>query len=95
MDQQTTEHLIKMSEKVARTEKKYVSAKLDLEIMKAQYILMNDWENLLGKAKPTQKEKDAFVLIETEEKQREVNDLKLQVDYCKRCHEIQLMKQKY
>ena len=95
MEQEMAEHLIKCSEKVARTEAKYLSAKEDLEILKANYVLENDWEKLLGKSKPTQKEKDSYVLRETEAKKREVDDLKIQVDYCRRIFDIQMAKVKY
>ena len=94
LTQEVTEHLIKCSEKVARREQEYADAKLQLEVLKAQYILENDWATLLGKAKPTQKEKDAYVIIETEEQKRVVDSLKVEVDYCKRIQEIQMMKYK-
>lgn len=88
MEQEYVEHLIKTANKIAITEKEYLAEKRNLEILKAQYILENDWEKLLGKAKPTQKEKDAYVEIETEALKRKVDDLKLQVEYCKRMYEI-------
>ena len=88
MEQEFVEHLIKTANNIAVKEKEYLTEKRNLEILNANYILTNDWGSLLGKAKPTQKEKDAFVEIETEALRRKVDDLKLQVEYCKRMYEI-------
>lgn len=89
------EHLIRTADKVAIREKKYLVAKNNLEVLKAKYILENDWEGILGKPKPTQKEKDAYVTVQLEEKVNELNDLKLQAEYCRRIFEIHFMAQKY
>lgn len=94
MSQEITEHLIKCSEKVARVEEEYLNAKQELDIKKAKFIL-SDWEKLLGKAKSTQKEKDAFIELSTTDEKKKVNDLKVKLDYCKRIHEIEIMQQKY
>ena len=95
MEQQYVEHLIKLSNNIAKREKEYLVARNNLEMLKASYILKNDWELTLGKSKVTQKEKDAYVQVELEEKINEVNDLKLQVEYCKRIYEINVMSHKY
>lgn len=95
MENEIVEHLIKTADKVAIKEKEYLVAKNNLEMLKAKYILKNDWEKVLGKNKPTQKEKDAFIQVQLEEKINEVNDLKIQSEYCKRVYEINVMAQKY
>ena len=95
MEQEIVEHLIRCADKVAIREKEYLKEKRNLEVLKAQYILENDWENLLGKKKPTVSEKDAFITIALEEQIRKVDDLKLQVEYCKRIYEINIMSEKY
>ena len=92
--QEILEHLIKCAEKVARSESEYLTAKHNLEILKAQFILKNDWPEVLGKAKPTQKEKDAFIVIAVEEQQNLVNELKLKADYCRRVYELNVLRQK-
>lgn len=71
MSQEITEHLIKCSEKVARVEEDYLNAKHELDIKKAKFIL-SDWEKLLGKAKSTQKEKDAFVELHSVDEKRKL-----------------------
>lgn len=91
LEQEFVEHLIKTANNIAIKEKEYLTEKRNLELLKAKYILVNNWEKVLGKPKPTQKEKDAYIEIETEELKRKVDDLKLQVDYCKRMYEINKM----
>lgn len=89
-EQQLLEHLVKCAEKVARKEEEYVREKNNLESLKADYLLLNNWEELLGKKKPTQKEKDAFISKSVEQKKNEVDQLKICVDYCKRIYDIQM-----
>ena len=91
LDQEITEFLIKTANNVAMAESRYSKAKYELELQKAGHILENDWEKLLGKKKPTVLEKEAFILRDTEEEQREVMDLKVQRDYCRRIFEISML----
>lgn len=84
------EHLIKTADKVAIREKEYQEEKQNLELLKAQYVLKNDWENILGKKKPTVAEKESYIKIETEEQERKVNELKVLRDYCRRIFEINM-----
>ena len=95
MENEIVEHLIKTADTVAIREKEYKDAKQDLELLKARYILLNDWENLIGKKKPTVQEKDSYIKMETEELERKVNELKIKRDYCRKILEINMMAQKY
>lgn len=95
MENRIVEHLIRCAEKVAIKEKEYRTAKQDYELLKAQYILCNNWEKILGKKKPTVAEKEAYIELETEVQRRRVNELRLEVEYCKRIYEINIMSQKY
>lgn len=92
--QKITEHLIKCAEKVARAEEKYLAAKHNLDIVKAGFILQQDLGEKIGKPKPTQKEKDAYIELQVKEIKEEVNDLKVQSDYYKRIYEINLLNEK-
>ena len=76
MDNEIVEHLIRTADKVAIREAEYKEEKLKLDLLKAEYNLNNDWEQLLGKKKPTVAEKEAFIKKGTEEQQRKVNELK-------------------
>lgn len=91
LDNKIVEHLIRTADKVAIREAEYKEAKLHLDILKAEYNLKNDWELLLDKKKPTVDEKKAYVKVALEEKQREVNTLKIRRDYCRRVFEIHML----
>ena len=95
MNQEQTEHLLKLAANVGKSEQRYAKAKYELELLKADHILKNDWESLIGKKKPTVAEKEAFILQHTEEKNREVIDLKVQRDYCRRVFDINMMTDEY
>lgn len=82
-------------DEVCQKQAEYDTAKSNLKILEAKYILCNDWESLLGKAKPTQKEKDSYVAVATEEKANEVATLKRELDYLKKLLEIRMMAVKY
>ena len=95
MNQEQTEHLLKLATNVGKSEERYAKAKYELELLKAKHILKNDWEALIGKKKPTVAEKDAFILQATEEKNREVIRLKVQRDYCRRVFDINMNSNEY
>jgi len=94
MEQEVVEHLIKCAEKVARYEEKYYAAKMEYDLLKADYILLNDWEKVLGKKKPTQKEKDSYIEKETAIKKAAVNEAKVKMDYVRRIYELNVLNQK-
>lgn len=91
LENEIVEHLIRTADKVAIREKEYKEAKLELDLLKAKYQLHNDWEKLLGKKKPTVSEKEAYIKVETEELQRQVNELKVKRDYCRKVFEIHML----
>lgn len=89
------EHITLTLIEVNKKQAEYDTAKSNLKILEAQFVLKNDWETVLGKAKPTQKEKDSYIAIATEEKANEVATLKRELDYLKKLLEIQMMAVKY
>ena len=91
LEQEYVEHLIKTANRIAVTEKEYMNAKRDLEIQKAKYNLENNWEEILGKSRPTVAEKESWIAVETDSQRRFVDDLKIQRDYCRRMYEINLL----
>ena len=95
MDNEMVEFLIRTADTVAIRENEYKEKKLELDLLKAKYVLLNDWESILGKKKPTVAEKESYIKIETEELQREVNELKVKRDYCRKILEIHMMAQQY
>ena len=95
MNQEQTELLIKLAANVGKSEQMYAKAKLDFELQKAKQNLDNDWEQLLGIKKPTVAQKEAYILQATEDKKREVIDLKVKRDYCRRIFEINMKADEY
>ena len=82
------EKLLKLAEEVKVVEEELANKKLDLELLRAKYSLLNDWENIFGKKKVTVAEKEAFIKDATETLEREVNELRIRKDYLKRVYEI-------
>lgn len=91
MEFEVQEQLVKAAQKVKDCDEEYLIAKSNLEMLKASYVLINDWEKVLNKSKPTQKEKDAFMQVELEEKVNNVNKLKLEAEYQKRVFDINML----
>ena len=95
MEKATFELLQKLAKETCETEQAYLTAKHELDILKAQFVLKNDWEEVLGKSRPTVAEKEAYIALSTEEKEREVNQLKVELDYSKKLLELSILEQKY
>ena len=88
LDQETTEFLIRLSNNVVMSDKRYKLAKLELKLKRADMRLETDWEEALGKSKPTVAEKDDYILRATAEDEKEVIDLECKKDYCKLIYDI-------
>lgn len=88
------ENLLKLAEDVKLAEEKFDNEKLNLELLKADYVLKNDWEKVLGKPKPTQKEKDSYIEKETEVLKRKVKSLERDLKYKKMVYEIYIIEAK-
>ena len=54
MEEAKLQNLLKIESQISVLEEKYDNEKIALETLEASYILKNDWEKVLGKAKPTQ-----------------------------------------
>ena len=95
MDNEIVEFLIKTANTVAIRENKYKEKKVELDLAKADMNLNTDWEKALQKDKPTVNEKESYIKLQTADLQREVNELKIKRDYCRRVFEIHMLAQKY
>ena len=95
MDSQKLENLLKIETKISELEEKYDNEKIALETLEASYILKNDWEKVLGKAKPTQKEKDNYVVQQTELKKRNLKKLERELKHLKRIFDIYMADAKH
>lgn len=95
MDSKKMELLMDLDEQIMTKEEEYDNEKIGLDTLEADYILLNDWESLLGKAKPTQKEKDSYITKETEARKRNVKKLERELKHLKRLYEIHMRDVKY
>lgn len=95
MEKATFELLQKLAKETCEREQAYLTAKHELDILKAQFVLKNDWAEVLGKPKPTVQEKEAYITLSIEEKVNEVDRLKLELDYSKKLLELSILEQKY
>ncbi len=93
LENEIVEFLIKTANTVAIREQEYKDKKLELDLAKANMNVSTNWEEALQKAKPTVSEKDSYIKIQTAELQREVNELKIKRDYCRRVYEIHILAQ--
>lgn len=95
MDNEMVEFLIKTANTVAIREQEYKDKKLELDLAKADMSLNTNWEEALQKAKPTVAEKESYVKLQTGDLKREVDELKVKRDYCRRVFEIHMLAQQY
>ena len=95
MDSQKLENLLKIESQITELEQEYDNQKIALETLEASYILKNDWEKVLGKAKPTQKEKDNYVVQQTEMLKRNLKKLERELKHSKRIFDIYMTDAKH
>ena len=95
MDEKKLMNLLDLEEQVSVKEEEFDNAKIALETLEADYILKNDWEKVLGKPKPTQKEKDNYVVQQTEIKKRNLKKIERELIHLKRLYDIYMADAKH
>lgn len=95
MEEAKLQNLLKIETQITELEQEYDNEKIALETLEASYILKNDWEKVLGKAKPTQKEKDNYVVQQTEMKKRNLKKLERELKHSKRIFDIYMTDAKH
>lgn len=95
MEEAKLQNLLNIETQISELEEKYDNEKIALETLEADYILKNDWESVLGKAKPTQKEKDNYVVQQTELKKRNLKKLERELKHMKRIFDIYMTDAKH
>lgn len=95
MDEKKLMNLLDLEEQVSVKEEEFDNAKIALETLEADYILKNNWEKVLGKPKPTQKEKDNYVVQQTELKKRNLKKLERELKHLKRLYDIYMADAKH
>lgn len=88
MTKPTFEDVKKLIEDVREADEKYFEEKQKFDVLKAQYILENDWEKVLKKSRPTVGEKEAYIKISTQEFEKKVKGLKRELEYLENLLEI-------
>ena len=81
-------NVIKIIKNLNKVETQYCEAKRGLEVLKAELILNTDWNEALGKPKPTVQEKEAFITLQTQKEQCKIDSLKLRKDYLYRMYKV-------
>ena len=95
MDEKKLMNLLDLEEQVSVKEEEFDNAKIALETLEADYGLLNNWEKIFGKSKVTQKEKDNYVVKETELKKRNVKKLERELKHLKRLYDIYMADAKH
>ena len=73
----------------------YIDTKLDLEMQEADLWLNTDWNGVLNKAKPTQKDKEYYIKKEINGAKSTVEHNRARVDHLKRKYEVKLLEYKF
>lgn len=82
--------LLELNDVITDLEDNYISAKLDYELTKANYQIGIDWSNVLGKAKPTVAEKEAWIKLECKDSEENYKLIGVELASKKRQLEILL-----
>ena len=83
------QHLKAINEELVDAQLDYGAKKLLYKEREADLLLNTDFEEVLGKKRPTVDEKKAWLLLEMKEAKHELNDAELLVEKLKRDYEIE------
>lgn len=79
-----------MLNELRKAEETYKFKKHDLEIRKANLWLNTNWEQVLDKARPTEKDKNAYIDLMLEDRKAEVIAAETEYNYLRRLYKIQM-----
>ena len=83
------QHLKAINEQLVEAQLDYAAKKLLYKEKEAKLLLETDFEETLGKKRPTVDEKKAWLLLEMKEAKHELNDAEVLVEKLKRDYEIE------
>ena len=83
------QHLKSINEQLVDAQLDYAAKKLLYKEREADLLLNTDFEEVLGKKRPTVDEKKAWLLLEMKEAKHELNDAEVLVEKLKRDYEIE------
>jgi chromosome segregation ATPase len=82
------EELQNLNDSIVDTELEYSAKKLHLKQMEAELLLNTNFEEELGKKRPTVDDKKAYILLKVKPLKEEVNALEFEVEALKRGYDI-------
>ena len=85
----TVQKLIAINEELTEAQLDYFAKKLLSKEKEARLLLETDFEEALGKKRPTVDEKKAYILLQMKEDKHEVNHAEILVERLKREYEIE------
>ena len=89
------QHLKAINEELVDAQLDYAAKNLLYKEKEADLLLNTDFEEVLGKKRPTVDEKKAWLLLEMKEDKHELNDAEVLVEKLKRDYEIEKLNIKF
>ena len=83
------QHLKSINEQLVDAQLDYATKKLLYKEKEAKLLLETDFEETLGKKRPTVDEKKSWLVLQMKEAKQELNDAEVEVDRLKRDYEIE------
>ena len=83
------QHLKAINEELVDAQLDYAAKKLLYKEREADLLLNTDFEEVLGKKRPTVDEKKSWLVLQMKEAKQELNDAEVEVDRLKRDYEIE------
>lgn len=88
------EDLYKLNQTIVETSIDYSVKKIELKKTEAKLLLETDFEEKLGKKRPTVGEKEAYIFLQLEELKKELDDCYYELEAAKRGYEIKKLETK-
>ena len=94
MNYMAIQHLKSINEQLVDAQLDYSVKKLLYKEKEAKLLLETDFEEVLGKSRPTVGDKEAYILLETEGLKHEVDEAYYELEAVKRGYEIKVLEAK-
>lgn len=88
------EDLYKINQEIVSTALEYSVRKMQLKKKEAELLLNTNFEEVLGKSRPTVGDKEAYITIQTEELKHKVDEAEMNLDGLKRLFSIKKLEAK-
>ena len=88
------EDLYEINQKIVATHLDYSVRKMQLKKEEAKLLLETNFEEVLGKSRPTVGDKEAYITLQTEELKHKVDEAEMNLDGLKRLYSIKKLEAK-